>query len=365
MGTLFLEAEANGLSERDIDTSSLRSTKTLGQSEKTKHQGYHEERIWRAEGEKSGESSLDEYDSNETNGNSCQHTEPKNFDPSVVGAALRSGVSQAIPEYTAVRKSRKRQLKPGWRQRLEDARKALKYEESDISASSMSSSEDSEFSDWNGFSDGEFPDVVIGNKHEPMEPGNEANSTPGPYEADTSERYDSFNDGEENTHQKAREFKLWAREQSGFGPSLSNIASLPELPPRQLQPTLAVLEKQVDPPASSDNDTKRQRVPNNLKSLLTLGLLSTGTERIVNPGVTSFSTHHYGRAADNGDSQSARLSCHLRRNRFGKNYTNSTISIRSRVWIPWNRPAWNDRCDPTKASCRSEHVVSSCRRAWI
>jgi hypothetical protein len=88
---------------------------------------------------------------------------------------------------------------------------------------------------------------------------NEAFSPPCDQTASDSD--DNIDYGGENAQQRAKHFKLWAREQSGLGSSISNISSLPALPPTEMQEKLPHLKNQHESPTLPPMDNKPPRVP--------------------------------------------------------------------------------------------------------
>lgn len=291
------------------------------------------ERSWdvcKSEEEESVESDLDthaESNADIADGVTYERTSSKAFDSSFVGAALKPGVSQAITPVAALRKL-KRRLEPSWRQRLQEARKKPVDEASDASDSGMTSlsEEDGEFSDWSGFSEGDV-DLEVHDQHLTPEPENVISPSSDPSEAEKLESEEERNDGEEDVVQRAKDFKVWAREQSGFGGSRSNIDSLPPLLSRKREAVTNASTIQDEPPNVSSSATKHQRVFNNIELLLMIVFLRKGTKRTLHTGFTPFSTYHCRRTADYGDFNSTRHSCNLRRNWFRENYPNSAIFI--------------------------------------
>lgn len=180
----------------------------------------------------------------------------KNNEP-IAGSALKPGAAQAAGR-TSHSAKRQRSTKVSWRERLGDKRVTLGAEiteesESDMSSESGSESEnESEESEWNGFSDGNESDAEV----QAQASGVSATSMPGSHEQTdegieeeesvlgTSDTDDSFADGEAgDTQTRAKEFKEWAREQSGLGGTVSNISSLPQLPPELAKPKPLPIEK--------------------------------------------------------------------------------------------------------------------------
>jgi hypothetical protein len=253
-------------SERTVDTSSFRSTKTLGQSRKIKPREGHKERNWDSE-DNSGEYSNDENDNNGANadGDIAGPNEVNHMDSSVVvGAALKAGSGQASADRVSSRKTRNTQIEPSWRQRLEEARKKPDDDDSDLSEWGMSSEDGSEFSDWNGFSDVEAtnPEVETTNSHLTLlEPENEDNlSSIEKYSPSSKSIDNDLYDSDENAKRRAEHFKLWAREQSGLGHLPSNISTLPVLPSKTREAVSASLNKQANPPTVATKDISRSRV---------------------------------------------------------------------------------------------------------
>lgn len=145
----------------------------------------------------------------------------------LVGSALRNGITTALVEHIPNRK-KLRTENPSWRERLELAhRKSVQQDSSELDSSAQSSDE-SLFSGWSGIhsqDDGNGNVFPITEKSQPSET-----------EPDSSRNTDSSTSSakahlksteiESDTKQRAMQFKLWAREQSGFGTSISNIPAL-------------------------------------------------------------------------------------------------------------------------------------------
>ena len=252
-------------SERTVDTSSFRSTKTLGQSRKIKPREGHKERHWDSE-DNSEEYSNDENDNNgaDADGDIDGPNEVNHMDSPAVGAALRAGSGQASVDHVSSRKTGNTLIKQSWRQRLEEARKKPDDDDSDLSEWSMSSEDGSEFSDWSGFSDVEAtnPEVERTNSHLTLlEPENEDNLSSIEKYSPSSENIDHDRyDSDENAKRRAEHFKLWAREQSGLGDLPSNISTLPVLPPKAREAVAASFNKQANPPTVATKDITRSRV---------------------------------------------------------------------------------------------------------
>src|ERR1700737_390358 len=96
------------------------------------------------------------------------------------------------------------------------------------------SSDDSEYSEWNGFSPQDSPDNTI----TIQKPNDEGSS--------------ESNEGGESLQRGAKDFKAWAREQSGLGDSISNISSLPQILPEQRQAMITSAKKIEHPSISTD-----------------------------------------------------------------------------------------------------------------
>jgi hypothetical protein len=255
-------------SERTVDTSSLRSTKTLGQSGKSKPREGRKD--WHTQAEDSEDnprkSTNDEYSNDGVNADDdpTGRKEPNHFQSSaVVGAALRAVSGQPSADHISIRKRRNTQVKPSWRQRLEEARKKPNDDDSDLSEGSMSSPDDSEFSDWAGLSDAEVtnPEVERTNSHFPLlEAEIEDNpSSFKEYSHSSESMHNSLYDGDENANQRAKHFKVWAREQSGLGDLPSNISTLLPLPPEAREAVVSSLKKQ-NPPIIVTKEVTRSRV---------------------------------------------------------------------------------------------------------
>ena len=217
--------------ERQVDTSTLRSTKLLGQRQRTKlERRTQRPRSSDNEDELSANSAAedDRYDTIQKDSNEIAKLESTaNHTP--VGAALKSGAGNHGP----ARAKQKEQNKVTWRERLEYNRIYIDKSESNLSDSDTSTSTDGEYSDWSGFTS-EGPGAISAGYGNSVDPDASASGEEhAPFTTQQNEAADqieSLDDGEESLHQRASQFKLWARQQSGLDISESNISSLPLLP---------------------------------------------------------------------------------------------------------------------------------------
>jgi hypothetical protein len=178
----------------------------------------------------------------------------QNINPSTIGAALKSGISSL----QASRKKQKSQNKLSWRERLGYSRKDASNSDAGVSDSHTSASDDDDYSDWSGLGgENEHANSVVHEDTAHRDSSEDDDEIP-PQDTDQVEAANisqTDGDGGEDVHQRASQFKSWAREQSGFGSSLSNISSLPALPSPQSDPK-PTLSRPVDGPESLSNGSK-------------------------------------------------------------------------------------------------------------
>ena len=212
----------------------------------------------------SSDNSSDEYENHDTtkvNGNSAENTDSVHIN-SVVGAAIKAGSSKGLP----IRNRRNKPVKPSWRERLEDSWRDPTDEESDLSDSIATSSDDSEFSDWSGFTVDDGTDPAVEKPLGELPLKNEANTYLTEQNSTTDEAFDDDIGNQEGTaRQRAEQFKAWAREQFDHEGSLSNVASLPVLLPEQRDALVPSLKKSSESPIIVSGDLTRSRVPHNLR----------------------------------------------------------------------------------------------------
>jgi hypothetical protein len=252
-------------SERVIDTSSLQSTKTIGQRKEAKQTEERRRNAGASEDEnlKNSGSKGDERDDDDQFATvQVQTPLPVDLGLSRVGAALKLPSSRSLDEHNPlVRKKRNRQNEPSWRQRLQDIHPTSKIMDNEYPYMEISSpsSENGEYSDWSGISSDDGS-AVVDSKDELFESKNvnshkQLDEAPGTQVA----KRKSGAEGE-RTQQRAKYFKLWAREQSGFNSSKSNISGLPELPLMQREVVAVDPNSQSRPPVPASNDVISQRV---------------------------------------------------------------------------------------------------------
>jgi hypothetical protein len=224
-----------------------------------------------------------------------------------VGTALKKDTIQRIvrASHAAKRKSRSR---PSWRDRLANQRSSYGNEVSEGSSFDTSSDSDieSEYSEWNGISDGDEAEDVPGDVHTDNRAQSPGVSSAVPLVADEktdtdpeSSNTENSSEGEDdgNAQTRAKEFKEWAREQSGFGGSISNISSLPQLPPGLKTPYINALDEPVLAKVE-----KSKPVPS-LSFILTLVLFYSNEKETGNTRNEAFIANYFTRAADYGNSQ--------------------------------------------------------------
>ena len=178
----------------------------------------------------------------------------QNINPSTIGAALKSGISSLQPS----RKKQKSQNKPSWRERLEYSRKDSSDSDTSVSDSNTSTSNDDDYSDWSGLGgENEQANSVVHEEtaHRDSSEGDDEIPPQDTDEVEAANLSQTDSDGGEDVHQRASQFKSWAREQSGFGSSLSNISSLPALPSPKSDPK-PTPSQPVDCPESLSKGSK-------------------------------------------------------------------------------------------------------------
>lgn len=238
-----------------VDTSLFQSTKTLGHA-KQKRADVHALPAKDLGEQKSGSEDTDssddetlEPDMPEDSKDSLPTTSSISKHPPVIlGSALKRSDVESSEKPNV--KRRKRNDKPSWRERLEQSRKPRN---DDIS----SQSDDDEFSDWSGISSSESVDGGHDEdgKGKPSD-GEEEELD----EVSESEDEELSFDTDGDTQQRAKNFKDWAREKSGLGPTVSNISSLPTTIPDSLKPKTPVQNQVNLRPNFESQAEKRQPV---------------------------------------------------------------------------------------------------------
>jgi hypothetical protein len=215
-------------SQRVVDTSSLQSTKTLGRFKQAKKAGPPRQ----------SDCTEDEAD-DVLNGNvdteiisapdiasDTISASPFESETPAIGCALK--LPDAERDSKIKQTIKRRRLPPTWRERLEEAQ--IKARDSQLSErDDESASNNSDYSEWSGFSSDDSDHGET--------PQNTNNHSAAMAEAPIS-KYplvdDDSSDSEMDLHHRTTSFKDWAREQSGLGPSISNISSLPPIPSRNV-----------------------------------------------------------------------------------------------------------------------------------
>jgi hypothetical protein len=234
----------------------------LGQANSTKRQSIPKGRSWDVgtpEDESAEDSGTEENGSNKEVSplDDKEIVEPAFHDkvaPSTVGAALKRPDDTLFNQSSRPRKRRKAD-KTSWRERLEEARgkpaEDASDEGSDSSDSISSMSDDSEYSDWGGISSNDQPDGDLEDRHasQPRNDDSESDSSHSEVESESNTQGSSSaeDDSEENAEQvrqQAKGFTIWARQQSGFGETISNINSLPRLTDEQKKAISAARESE-------------------------------------------------------------------------------------------------------------------------
>lgn len=230
----------------------------------------------------------------------------------VIGAALKSGASKDFTE--RVTRPKKRQSKISWRQRLQDARKRPHEDNSDLSGSDSSLSSDSEFSSWSGFSSDE--DEAVEEAHNGDINGHTEGSQDEDDPSDSEDEREQDADKRQRIDviQRAKGFKEWAREQTGLGGSVSNITSLPVLPPGQRETLVSSAKGKMDDLEPPSRNKPPKQVQLHFTSMLTAGVLRFCTTKAIYTRVSPIVANCRGRTANNGDTKRTRHACHLWRN---------------------------------------------------
>jgi hypothetical protein len=179
---------------------------------------------------------------------------------SQLGTALKSPGWISASDPTSNRKRRERNDK--WRDRIAFA-KMMRQEEDSLEVSDLEADNDSdhdndngeeEFSDWSGLSGDELDHDDAREESRKNEAFESLASR-----SDDSNASDSvIIEKEESSEHKARDFKNWAREQSGLGPFPSNISTLPDISPRIGR--AAILVDKVGGPKPDERQLKREKV---------------------------------------------------------------------------------------------------------
>jgi len=236
-------AELTLYSERVVDTSSLRSTKTIGQAKKAKSEKSRNGQ-WdtlSSEEEDAAVGVIDDISVNLTSSSildgHAQQALSEDINKPMVGSALKGGKGQEDGKASnVVRRAKSSRL--SWRERLGDKRNLLGVEKSEDPESEMSleSESESELSEWSGFSDRDELEPDVGTSDHTQNSGAAAVPLTAPTEeidfiSESSGDNSSEDEDAGDRQTRAKEFKEWAREQSGLGSSVSNISSLPQLPP--------------------------------------------------------------------------------------------------------------------------------------
>jgi hypothetical protein len=280
-----------------VDTSSLRSTKMLGQKE-IPNESTRKQRNWdTSDAESESQEELDTKEPEPLNG---YHNETNPFLKndskfSVVGAALKKGSGNPTSGQTSnPRKRKQRGTGLSWRERLESTKSVANQENSESSSYMESSSSDSEYSDWSGLSaDDDNPKVdAPTDNHRQSESDNETDSSQNG-DISTLDGNDNqlSDEAKERVHQQAQDFKNWAREQSGLIASRSNISSLPVLLPEQREAIVASRKKIEKPSIPSENEVGKSPVFPLLMKLMSV-VLCRRTKIVSYSGVSALAPNY-------------------------------------------------------------------------
>jgi hypothetical protein len=252
----------------------------LGQANSTKRQSVPKGRSWDV-GTPEDESAEDEDSGIEEDGSNKEMSplddkeivEPAFHDkvaPLTVGAALKRPDDTLFNQSSRPRKRRKAD-KASWRERLEEARgkpaEDASDDRSDSSDSISSMSDESEYSDWGGITNNDQPDGVLEDRHvsQLRNDDSESESSNSEVESESetegsSSAEDDSQDNAEQIRQQAKGFTIWARQQSGFGETISNINSLPQLTDEQKKAISAARESEAISLVPQQEPTEVQQV---------------------------------------------------------------------------------------------------------
>ena len=168
---------------------------------------------------------------------------------SLVGSALKKGIDTSSSTSTTNPRKRKRSGELSWRERLESKNGRPEIGNSDNSTSEseasvsndLGSSSGSEYSEWDGFSDDKDLEVaaIYEDAHVRLESRGDVETSEEGASSSTDQHTQQNNDAEQQTSQRLKDFKTWARQQSGLEGTESNIASLPVLRPEQVKAIMA------------------------------------------------------------------------------------------------------------------------------
>jgi len=216
-----------------------------------------------------------------------------------VGAALKSGFSSHGPTRT----KQKPQNKLSWRERLEYNRKDKDDSDANISDSDASTSDKDDHSDWSGFaSESDHAESVV--HRESVDPQS-SESDDGIHhpatELEVADQAQTLDDSGENMHRRASQFKLWAREQSGFGNTQSNISSLPVHPPGKSGSQTTASKVANDTPETPSNGSTPARVVAQSLPFLIKGTFRTSKQTLIDTRVSDIITHYCRRATNHGN----------------------------------------------------------------
>ena len=242
----------NVVRERKIDTSSLQSTKRIGQLGRTvtrqpriKQTSNVVEHGVEPPDNSESEAEKDFLENRNGDSDHSNSFEPrKETAPTMVGAALKSNGFAVVK-----RKPKKAATGQTWRERIQGTY-AFIEDESSFSDESESSSESQGYSEWGGLSD----DGRQENEGQGEVGGHILSDSPN---EETTSGDDDDDEGEEaenkapesksNVHERAKQFTDWAREQSGFGGTAPNLSTLPQIPNELRKPVEHVPSKSSPP----------------------------------------------------------------------------------------------------------------------
>jgi len=259
--------------ERPVDTSFLRSTKTLGTGQQKIRRTEKPDQL-QLESESGSDDTAELSEGEEDLHSDVNALQQRQDDTAVskpsesleVGKALKSGTVTAFAKLGS-KSAAKKSTQPSWRERLEESRKRKQKDdlsdESDVSESEddVQDEDGDDFSEWNGIAS-ELEDEDVGQSQEGEDEPDSGNEEQDPVDDESESESEAERDIEtvEDVQRRAKQFKDWAREQSGLGATASNISTLPKVLPNQLRPPAPISQQEETRPAQSFNGTDRKKV---------------------------------------------------------------------------------------------------------
>ena len=259
--------------ERPVDTSFLRSTKTLGTGQQKIRRTEKPDQP-QLESESGSDDTAELREDEEDLHSDVNALQQRQDDIGIskpsesveVGKALKSGTVTAFAKLGS-KSTAKKSTQPSWRERLEESRKRKQKDdlsdESDVSESEDEVEEEDgdDFSEWNGIAS-EAGDEDAGKSQEGEQESDSGNEEQDPVDDEPESESEGERDNEtvEDVQRRAKQFKDWAREQSGLGATASNISTLPKVLPNQLRPLTPISQHEETLPAQSSNGSDHKKV---------------------------------------------------------------------------------------------------------